>query len=31
MSNEFNTVSFIARFIFAAVLVFGTYNPTDYS
>ena len=31
MSNEFNTVSFIARFIFAAALVFGTYSPTDYS
>ncbi|RLQ22704.1 hypothetical protein DWB85_06900 [Seongchinamella sediminis] len=31
MSNEFNAVSFLGRFAFAAVLVFGTYNPTDWS
>jgi len=31
MSNEFNAVSFLGRFVFAAVLVFGTYNPTDWS
>lgn len=31
MSKEFTAVSFIARFVFAAVLVFGTYNPTDFS
>jgi Family of unknown function (DUF6524) len=31
MSKEFTAISFVARFIFAAVLVFGTYNPTDYS
>lgn len=28
---EFNIVSFIARYLFAAALVFGTYNPTEYS
>ena len=31
MSNEFNAVSFVGRFVFAAVLVFGTYNPTEWS
>ena len=31
MSNQFNVVSFLGRFLFAAVLVFGTYNPTDWS
>ena len=31
MSNDFNAVSFLGRFAFAAVLVFGTYNPTAYS
>jgi hypothetical protein len=29
--NDFNVLSFILRWIFAIVLVFGTYNPTDYS
>jgi Family of unknown function (DUF6524) len=29
--NEFNIVSFLARWVFAALLVFGTYNPTDFS
>lgn len=28
--NEFNGVSFLLRWLFAAVLVFGTFNPTDY-
>lgn len=28
---EFNIGSFLARWLFAALLVFGTYNPTDYS
>lgn len=31
MANEFNAGSFFARWLFAALLVFGTYNPTDYS
>ena len=31
MANEFNIGSFFARWLFAALLVFGTYNPTDYS
>lgn len=31
MANEFNTGSFFARWLFAIVLVFGTYNPSDYS
>ena len=31
MATEFNVGSFIGRLVFAAVLVFGTYNPTDYS
>lgn len=31
MANEFNVGSFFARWLFAALLVFGTYNPTDYS
>jgi len=31
MTNEFNVLSFIFRWIFAIVLVFGTYNPTEYS
>ncbi len=31
MSTEFNVGSFIGRLVFAAILVFGTYNPTDYS
>jgi len=31
MATEFNTVSFLGRWLFALVLVIGTYNPTDYS
>lgn len=31
MASEFNVGSFFARWLFAALLVFGTYNPTDYS
>lgn len=31
MSNEFNAASFLGRFAFAALLVFGTYNPTAWS
>ena len=31
MSNDFNAVSFLGRWIFAALLVFGTYNPTEYA
>lgn len=31
MSKEFTAVSLVTRFIFAAALVFGTYNPTDFS
>ena len=31
MANEFNTGSFIARWLFAIALVLGTYNPTEYS
>lgn len=31
MANEFNIGSFFARWLFAALLVFGTYNPTEYS
>ena len=31
MANEFNIGSFFARWLFAALLVFGTYNPTDDS
>ena len=31
MAQEFNTLSFLARWLFAVVLVFGTYNPTEYS
>ena len=31
MANEFNVGSFFARWLFAALLVFGTYNPTEYS
>lgn len=30
-NNDFNFVSFVLRWLFAAALVFGTYNPTDYS
>lgn len=31
MATEFNTGSFIGRWIFALALVLGTYNPTEYS
>jgi Family of unknown function (DUF6524) len=30
MATEFSVSSFLARWLFAAVLVFGTYNPTEY-
>lgn len=30
MATEFNTGSFLGRWIFALVLVFGTYNPTQW-
>jgi hypothetical protein len=30
MSSEFTVGSFLARWLFAIVLVFGTYNPSDY-
>jgi hypothetical protein len=31
MATEFKVGSFFARWLFALVLVFGTYNPTGYS
>ena len=31
MSVEFTAGSFLARWLFAVALVFGTYNPSDYS
>ena len=31
MAKDFTTGSFIARWGFAAALVFGTYNPSGYS
>ncbi|MCB1677102.1 MAG: hypothetical protein KDI16_00280 [Halioglobus sp.] len=31
MARGFNAGSFLGRWVFAAALVFGTYNPTDYS
>ena len=31
MAKGFSAGSFFARWLFAAVLVFGSYNPTDYS
>lgn len=31
MATEFSAGSFLGRWIFALILVFGTYNPTDYS
>jgi hypothetical protein len=31
MAKEFNAVSFLLRLLFALLLVFGTYNPTDFS
>lgn len=30
-SSDFNLVSYLLRWLFAAALVFGTYNPTDFS
>ena len=30
MSTEFGASSFLARWLFAAVLVFGTYNPSEW-
>jgi len=30
MSSDFTFFSFLARWLFAAVLVIGTYNPTEY-
>lgn len=31
MATEFNAGSFLGRWLFAVVLVMGTYNPTEYS
>ena len=31
MAKEFNAVSFLLRALFALALVFGTYNPTQFS
>lgn len=31
MATEFTAGSFFARWLFAAALVLGTYNPTEYS
>jgi len=31
MTGSFNFSSFVGRWIFAILLVFGTYNPTKYS
>jgi len=31
MASQFNAVSLLGRWLFALALVFGTYNPTDYS
>ena len=31
MATKFTAVSYLARWLFAAALVFGTYNPTEYS
>lgn len=31
MAQNFNAISFLLRWLFAAALVFGIYNPTDYS
>jgi Family of unknown function (DUF6524) len=30
MKTEFSVSSFLARWLFAAVLVFGTYNPSEF-
>ena len=31
MSTEFTAGSFLGRWVFAIILVFGTYNPSGYS
>ena len=31
MANSFGVDSFFMRWLFAVILVFSTYNPTDYS
>jgi hypothetical protein len=31
MATEFSVGGFFSRWLFAVVLVFGTYNPSDYS
>jgi hypothetical protein len=31
MATEFTAGSFLGRWLFAILLVFGTYNPSDYS
>ena len=31
MATEFDMGSFLGRWLFAVLLVFGTYNPSDYS
>jgi hypothetical protein len=31
MATEFTAGGFVARWLFAAALVFGTYNPSEYS
>ena len=31
MALSFNAGSFVGRLVFAAILVFGTYNPTSFS
>ena len=31
MATEFTIGSFFARWLFAVALVFGTYNPSEYS
>jgi hypothetical protein len=31
MATEFNTFSFLGRWLFALALVMGTYNPSGYS
>ncbi len=31
MASSFNMLSFMGRWVLAALLVFGTYNPTSYS
>lgn len=31
MASSFNALSYLGRWLFALLLVLGTYNPTDYS